>query len=189
MSAAKIINTLWPVVDGNKLTDEQLKRLCCAEDLDTTMRNAADVLTGIGCLVAVDEIGAGNFQERDSVTRLLCFFSDFIDSAAATYRVAGDATTILHERQMERAVRQHEGESSLGTQNQGPDLSGDSNKLQEYADQLSAIKPVLNHINDSGSIDQPIYGQLEMVATVTDNINLGLSDMAEKLKEVGKQAA
>ena len=30
MSAAKIINTLWPVVDGNKLTDEQLKRLCCA---------------------------------------------------------------------------------------------------------------------------------------------------------------
>ena len=90
MSAAKIINTLWPLVDGNKLTDEQLKRLCCAEDLDTTMRNAADVLTGIGCLVAVDEIGAGNFQERDSVTRLLCFFSDFIDSAAATYRVRAE---------------------------------------------------------------------------------------------------
>ena len=44
--------------------------------------------------------------------------------------------------------------------------------------QLSAIKPVLNHINDSGSIDQPIHGQLEMVATVTHNINLGLSDMA-----------
>ena len=112
MSAAKIINTLWPVFDGNKLTDEQLKRLCCAEDLDTTMRNAADVLTGIGCLVAVDEIGAGNFQERDSVTRLLCFVSDFIESAAATYRVAGDATTILHERQMERAVRQHDAGSA-----------------------------------------------------------------------------
>ena len=108
MSAAKIINTLWPDV-AKHLTDEQLERVSCTADINTTMRNAADVLMGVGCLVAEDgntEAGAGNFQDSDSVFRILCFFSDFIDSAAAAYRVAGDATTILHVRQMERAAKQ-----------------------------------------------------------------------------------
>jgi hypothetical protein len=192
MSASKIINSLWPLIDEHKLTDEQLDQLCCEEDLDTTMRNAADVLSGVGCLVAEDgntEAGAGSFQEADSVARLLCFFSDFIDSAAAAYRVAGDATTILHQRQMERAARQSKGENGTNTQGRCPDLSGYTEKLEEYASQLSAIKPVLNHINDFGNGDQPVFGQLELVATVTEDINLGLSDIVEKLKGISKQAA
>jgi hypothetical protein len=192
MSTSKIINTLWPLIDGHKLTDDQLKRLCCAEDLDTTMRNAANVLEGVGCMVAVDgthEAGAGNFQEPDSVFRILCFFADFIDSAAAAYRVAGDATTILHERQMERVAEQSKGENGTNTQGRELDLSQYTDQLEEYASQLSAIKPVLNNINDSGNGDQPVFGQLELVATVTDDINSGLSAMVEKLKGIGKQAA
>ena len=108
MSASKIINTLWPDV-AKHLTDEQLGQLTHAEDLNIAMRNAAEVLMGIGCLVAEDglhEDSAGSFQDADSVPRLLCFFSDFISGAAAAYRVVDDATTILHERQMERATKQ-----------------------------------------------------------------------------------
>ena len=109
MSAAKIINTLWPVV-AKHLTDDQLERLGYS-DLHGTLGKAAEVMMCIGCLVAEDErhdIPAGNFQEPESVAKLLCFFSGVIADAAEVSRVSNDAKTILHQRQLDRATKQHE---------------------------------------------------------------------------------
>ena len=107
MSAAKIINTLWPDI-AKHLTDEQLEQLSYS-DLHGTLGNAAEVMMGIGCLVAEDgihEVPAGNFQDSESVAKLLWFFSDLIETAAGVARVSSDAKAMLSTRQAERSTKQ-----------------------------------------------------------------------------------
>jgi hypothetical protein len=107
MSAAKIINTLWPDV-AKHLTDEQLEQLSYS-DLHGTLGNVAEVMMGIGCLIAEDgihEVSAGNFQDSESVAKLLWSFSDLIATAAEVSRVSSDAKNILYLRQAERSTKQ-----------------------------------------------------------------------------------
>ncbi|MFT3960506.1 hypothetical protein [Propionivibrio sp.] len=107
MSAAKIINTLWPDV-VKYLTDEQLEQLSYS-DLHGTLGNTAEVMMGIGCLVAEDgahKIPSGNFQDSESVAKLLWFFSDLVETAAVVSRVSGDAKTMLSTRLAERSTKQ-----------------------------------------------------------------------------------
>lgn len=107
MSAATIINTLWPDV-AKHLTDEQLEQLSYS-DLHIPLEHTAEVMMGIGCLIAEDgthKLAAGNFQDADSVAKLLWLFSDLIATAAGVSRVTSDARSMLSMRRTERYAKQ-----------------------------------------------------------------------------------
>ena len=105
MSASAIINTLWSATDAEGLSDEQLLALGCVEDLACQLKNIAEAVLGIGCLVAEDE-DAGSFQDAGSVSRLLFSLSDVISANAEASIVSSEAKAIIQRRKLERTANQ-----------------------------------------------------------------------------------
>ena len=105
MSASTIISTLWGATDAENLSDKQLSALSCEEGLSRQLKDLAEVVIGVGCLVAEDK-DAGNFQEAGSVAQLLFTISNLIGSHAEASIVASDARTIINRRKLERAANQ-----------------------------------------------------------------------------------
>lgn len=106
MNVSTIIHTLWSATDANTLSDEQLEALSCSDSLTGRLSDVAEVMMGIGCLVAEDGNSGsktGSFQEPDSITQLLWSLSDVIETAAAASFVANDAKTVLHLRTQAKA--------------------------------------------------------------------------------------
>lgn len=109
MSASTIIRTLWAATDDKALSDEQLSALSCDEALNGELNNVAEIMSGIGCLIAHDgdgKLAAGSFQDRYSVSQLLWVFSDVIKTQADASFVAIEAESVLRKRRLERASRQ-----------------------------------------------------------------------------------
>ncbi|HUW38589.1 MAG TPA: hypothetical protein VMV91_14790 [Rhodocyclaceae bacterium] len=101
MSTMLMMDTLWDAAKPN-LTDKQLAELDSYEDIRNQLQNISDVMSGIGCLVADDEM-AGNFQHKSDVPTLLFMFANLIDTQARAIFIAGEAGSMLQERK-ERAV-------------------------------------------------------------------------------------
>ena len=57
-------------------------------------------------------------------------------------------------------------------------------KLNDLAAQLSVFKPVLVEINDNSDLPRSVYGQLDMIATLSEYINDHLGGIAVRLKLV-----
>jgi hypothetical protein len=55
-------------------------------------------------------------------------------------------------------------------------------EINDLAAQLSAFKPVLVEINDSIEISSSAYGQLELIASLSEYINRELSNIAVRLQ-------
>lgn len=70
-------------------------------------------------------------------------------------------------------------------------LSSIAQDLDDMAAQISTFKPVLNDIYDGtdNALSPSMYGQLEMIASLSDYINFRLSDAAAKLKKLNQPAS
>lgn len=59
-----------------------------------------------------------------------------------------------------------------------------SSEIDALAAQISVFKPVLVSINDSAILEPSVYGQLEMIATLSEYINSALGNISDRMKEV-----
>lgn len=112
MSAANIIRTLWNHTKIADLTDDQLKELSRSNEIANSINNLADIMGGIGCLVAEDgDTGAtGTFQSGDSVSALLFALSGAVRASAEALLVTTDAEYQLRLRaEAKLAVVESEG--------------------------------------------------------------------------------
>lgn len=71
---------------------------------------------------------------------------------------------------------------SNGTQKS--ELSTLASEIDGLAAQLSVFKPVLVEINDGTELSPAVFGQLELIASLSEYINNGLGDIAARLKKV-----
>lgn len=101
MSADNIIKTLWESTKVADLTDEQLKALCCGEEISRDLNRIADLMNGIGCLVdedTKDKTCAGNFQSGDDIQTLLWGLASAIKASAEAVFVSSSAAAIIKNR-------------------------------------------------------------------------------------------
>lgn len=103
MSTATIIRELWEVAGEGNLTDDQLRKLVCCEELSSDLQGLAHTMTGIGCLVNSDGdkegIRAGNFQSGRDVPELLFCLANSIEAMSEAIFVSSQASALLLQRE------------------------------------------------------------------------------------------
>jgi len=67
---------------------------------------------------------------------------------------------------------------------QKSELAALATKINDLAAQLSVFKPVLVEINDGTELSSAVFGQLELIASMSGYINKELSGVASRLQKV-----
>jgi hypothetical protein len=79
-----------------RLSKDELEWFARAsEEALRATRNLADVLEGIGCLVAADDDDTGSFQSGESISRLLFHVAHSLDHIGALIHIGDFATDRL----------------------------------------------------------------------------------------------
>lgn len=105
MSTSAIIDTLWECIDMKNLSDEQLESLCRFDGQSSELSNLADVMDELACLISSDGNRgsniSGEFQDGESVSKLLWVLAQAVKTSASVCFVMSEANALLsHRREM-----------------------------------------------------------------------------------------
>lgn len=113
MSASAVLRYFLDSTKLSTLPDQDLWRLSMmSETAEGEMRNLAELMRGIGCLVGTDgdtEKGSrsGSFQNSSEVSTLLFNLSETLQSQVEALCIASNADVILNERKLKRGGASH----------------------------------------------------------------------------------
>jgi hypothetical protein len=89
--------TLWAVADPAKLTNEVLESLNTQIEVGHQLEYLAEMVEGVGCLVAADE-KAGSFVSNEELPHFLFSVSETIRNLSAMAWIGHEAQSLLKYR-------------------------------------------------------------------------------------------
>lgn len=115
MSASSALQFFRDSTFLQAMPDEALQRLSeMGDGAEGEMRNIAEVMRGMGCVISVDAINqhqggscSGSLQTGSEVSVMLFFLAESLQAQIEALHIAANSETILRERQlaMEKEVR------------------------------------------------------------------------------------
>ena len=114
MSASAVLQYFRDNTKLSKLPDQDLWKLSMmSETAEGEMRNLAELMRGIGCLVGTDGYAenicrSGSFQNSSEVSSLLFSLSDTLQSQIEALCIASNADVILNERKKKKGASHEE---------------------------------------------------------------------------------